>query len=49
MMCEKHANMVEGYDTEDDEVRWAEGKALKRVTRFIDLAGGLDSDGDELQ
>lgn len=38
MMCEKHANMVEGYDNEDDE-RWAETRAQKRQTRFIDLAG----------
>lgn len=49
MMCEKHANMVEGDDSETDEGRWAESKALKRVTKFIDLAGGLDSDGDDLR
>jgi len=51
MMCEKHANIVEGYDSEDEEEgRWAESsKAQKRVTRFIDLAGGLDSDGGGLR
>ena len=46
MMCERHANIVEGYGSEDDEGRWAESKAQKRVTRFIDLAGG-DEDEDE--
>lgn len=47
MMCERHANMVEGYDSEDEVGRYAESKAQKRITRFIDLAGGLDLDDDE--
>jgi hypothetical protein len=46
MMCERHANIVEGYGSEDDEGRWAESKAQRRVTKFIDLAGGVDSDDD---
>lgn len=49
MMCEKHATLVEGYDSEDDG-RWAEAKAQKRVTRFIDLTGGgVDSDASDLR
>jgi hypothetical protein len=44
MMCERHANIVESYGSEDDLGRWAESKAQRRVTRFIDLAGGAESD-----
>jgi len=47
MMCERHANIVEGYSSEDDGGRWAESKAQKRVTRFIDLAGGAELDDDQ--
>jgi hypothetical protein len=43
MMCQRHANIVEGYRSDDDEERWVD-KAQRRVTRFIDLAGGADSD-----
>ncbi|KIM48713.1 hypothetical protein M413DRAFT_15054 [Hebeloma cylindrosporum] len=49
MLCERHAN-TRGDDDDDergggDEERWAGrgakgAKAMKRVTRFIDLAGG---------
>ena len=44
MMCERHANIVEGYSSGSSEERWAESKAQRRVTRFIDLAGGAESD-----
>ena len=43
MMCERHANIVGGYSSEDYEGRLAESKAQRRFTRFIDLAN-VDSD-----
>lgn len=49
MMCERHADIVEGYhSSEDEEGAWAaESKAQKRVTRFIDLAGVVLDDEEE--
>ena len=40
MLCERHANSASarGSDDEDDDEGWAKSK--RRVTRFIDLAGG---------
>lgn len=54
MLCERHANGASlGDDHEDeDEERWVEtSRAMKRVTRFIDLAGagGLDIGDSELR
>lgn len=38
MLCERHASGVGSDDEEDDN--WVQSsRALKRVTRFIDLAG----------
>lgn len=40
MLCEQHAIYASRMGSEDEE-RWTVGKkAMKRVTRFIDLAGG---------
>ena len=61
MLCERHANggegSVGGSGGEEDvggEERWVRGaKAMKRVTRFIDLAGagvgGVPVEGSELR
>jgi len=61
MLCERHANRGEGSgggsgdDEEMDgvgEERWVRGaKAMKRVTRFIDLTGGgvAPVEGSELR
>jgi len=46
MLCERHAHSasVRGSDEEDEE--WAKStRAKKRVTRFIDLAGGVGGSG----
>jgi hypothetical protein len=44
MLCERHANSasVRGSDEEDEE--WTKSK--RRVTRFIDLTGGIEDVGD---
>lgn len=41
MLCERHAHNATGNDSEgEDGDRWVQSsKAMKRVTRFIDLAG----------
>ncbi|KAF5330504.1 hypothetical protein D9619_005302 [Psilocybe cf. subviscida] len=41
MLCERHANNATGNDSEgEDGERWVQSsKAMKRVTRFIDLTG----------
>ena len=45
MLCERHANSasVRGSDEEKDE-EWTKSK--RRVTRFIDLTGGMEDVGD---
>jgi hypothetical protein len=45
MLCEKHANSasVRGSDDSEDE-EWA--KSRKRVTRFIELTGGIEGVDD---
>lgn len=45
MLCERHANSasVRGSDSDVDE-EWTKSK--KRVTRFIDLTGGVEGVGD---
>ena len=44
MLCERHANSasVRGSDEEDEE--WTKSK--RRVTRFVDLTGGIEDVGD---
>jgi hypothetical protein len=57
MLCERHAAVRSGGGSggEDEDVgeeRWVRGaKAMKRVTRFIDLAGagGAPVEGSELR
>ncbi|KAF8163608.1 hypothetical protein B0H34DRAFT_795296 [Crassisporium funariophilum] len=40
MLCERHGlSASRGSDEEGDEERYAKSRAMKRVTRFIDLAG----------
>lgn len=43
MLCERHARMsrlVDGMAADDDDDGWVESaRAMKRKTRFIDLAG----------
>lgn len=46
MLCEKHA-AIAGMD-EDDENWIQTSKAQKRVTRFMNLAGGIGGTGGEL-
>ncbi|KAF8077700.1 hypothetical protein FPV67DRAFT_1462739 [Lyophyllum atratum] len=47
MLCERHAHASKvGSDDEEGEEEWVQSsRALRRVTRFIDLAGGLPSGG----
>ncbi|KAG6880270.1 hypothetical protein C0992_001839 [Termitomyces sp. T32_za158] len=47
MLCERHAHTSEAEsDDERGEEDWVQSsKRMKRVTRFIDLAGGLPSGG----
>ncbi|KAH0583592.1 hypothetical protein H2248_009213 [Termitomyces sp. 'cryptogamus'] len=47
MLCERHAHASEvGSDDERGEEEWVQNsKRTKRVTRYIDLAGGLPSGG----
>jgi hypothetical protein len=49
MLCERHAKASNDDDSGSEE--WVQSsKAKRRVTRFIDLAGGLsESDGSDLR
>lgn len=46
MLCERHANSasVRGIDYDEDDEEWTKSK--KRVTRFVDLTGGIEDVGD---
>lgn len=47
MLCEKHAACAE--NGEDDDEDWIQtSKAKKRVTRFMNLGGGVGGTGGEL-
>jgi hypothetical protein len=47
MLCERHAHYAtRGGSDEDEDDRWVQtSRAKKRVTRFIDLTGGLGGGG----
>ncbi|KAG6916598.1 hypothetical protein DXG01_006155 [Tephrocybe rancida] len=47
MLCERHAHASKvGSDDEEGEEEWVQSsKKMKRVTKYIDLAGGLPSGG----
>ncbi|KAG6853903.1 hypothetical protein C0991_012572 [Blastosporella zonata] len=47
MLCERHAHASKvGSDDEEGEEEWVQSsKNMKRVTRYIDLTGGLPSGG----
>ncbi|KXN91493.1 Paxillin [Leucoagaricus sp. SymC.cos] len=47
MLCEKHAARA-GAEEDDDEEWVRTSKAKKRVTRFMNLAGGVNGAGGEL-
>ncbi|KAG5645586.1 hypothetical protein DXG03_005724 [Asterophora parasitica] len=49
MLCERHAHASKvGSDDEEGEEKWVQSsKALKRVTRFIDLAGRAPSPSED--
>lgn len=47
MLCEKHAAKASGDENEEEE--WVQtSKAKKRVTRFMNLAGGNNGAGGGL-
>lgn len=47
MLCERHAHASRMGDEDEDEEQWVQSsRALKRVTRFIDLAGAGGGSGN---
>lgn len=50
MLCERHAHASKVGSDEEAEEEWVQSsKAMKRVTRFIDLTGGGGPGGSELR
>lgn len=47
MLCERHARMSRNFDEDDeDNEEWVQSaRAMKRKTRFIDLAGAAGMPG----
>jgi hypothetical protein len=53
MLCERHAKAIDDFDDDASAEEWVQSsKAMRRVTRFIDLTGGgglSESDNNHLR